>query len=327
MALLDFFNSPNAALAAGLLSPNQGGSFGTSLLSGIQASQGARQNNTQDQLGQLRGQLLQREIDSVPAMESPVGKPNPSNFTPESVQAFVQSAQTGNPNFGLLQQTEKTPQFQQTINTAPGNVNKLEAEAAKVVGGGLGERANKRIMAGFEGVNQNVELDRVKLALARGAGTSLGEEQLLDLKSLGVTMGLDVGDLDKMSEQETIRTVSNKMALRLRNPESGMGLTGNTSNKDLQFLKDSVVGLNRTRKGNIKVIDLMQRYNKMNMDVANYQQQIIAQNAGAPPADLDTKLMDYVNDYKILTVDERAEIELLKTQEDLNPVIKAIRRN
>ena len=57
MALLDFFNSPNAALAAGLLSPNQGGSFGNSLLSGIQASQAARQNNTQDQLGQVGLQM------------------------------------------------------------------------------------------------------------------------------------------------------------------------------------------------------------------------------------------------------------------------------
>ena len=119
MALLDFFNSPNAALAAGLLSPNQGGSFGTSLLGGIQASQAARQNNTQDQLAQLRGQLLQREIDSVPAMESPVGKPNPSNFTPESVQAFVQSAQTGNPNFGLLDHIPPAPATNINIGGGP----------------------------------------------------------------------------------------------------------------------------------------------------------------------------------------------------------------
>ena len=67
MALLDFFNSPNAALAAGLLSPNQGGSFGTSLLSGIQASQAARQNNTQDQLGQLRAQIAGQGINDASA--------------------------------------------------------------------------------------------------------------------------------------------------------------------------------------------------------------------------------------------------------------------
>ena len=324
MALLDLLNDPAVAAAAGLLSPTPGGSFGGGLLQGLTAGGASRAANSVDQLRQLEAQQREAMLNApAPPPPSPIAKPNPSGFTPQSLQDFALS---GGRDFSVLVPIEKTPQFQQTINTAPANVNRLEQKAAEIVGGGLGERANKRVMAGFEGVNQNVELDRVKLALARGAGTSLGEEQLLDLKSLGVTMGLDVGDLDKMSEQETIRTVSNKMALRLRNPESGMGLTGNTSNKDLQFLKSSVVGLNRTRQGNIKVIDLMQRYNKMSMDVANYQQQIIAQNNGAPPADLDTKLMDYVNDYQILTPDEKTEIELLKTQEDLNPVIKSIRR-
>ena len=79
MALLDFFNSPNAALAAGLLSPNQGGSFGTSLLGGIQASQASRQNNTQDQLAQLRGQLMQNE-----ALAGPLA----GSMSPMSVKEF-----------------------------------------------------------------------------------------------------------------------------------------------------------------------------------------------------------------------------------------------
>ena len=79
MALLDFFNSPNAALAAGLLSPNQGGSFGTSLLGGIEASQASRQNNTQDQLAQLRGQLMQNE-----ALAGPLA----GSMAPMSVKEF-----------------------------------------------------------------------------------------------------------------------------------------------------------------------------------------------------------------------------------------------
>ena len=114
-----------------------------------------------------------------------------------------------------------------------------------------------------------------------------------------------------MTEQELIRTVSNEMALRLRNPESGLGLTGNTSNKDLDFLKASVVGLGRTEQGNFIIIDMMQRFNALRIKAADEQQRIIDANNGVVPLDLDKKVMDFVNKQEFLTPTEKKEIELL----------------
>lgn len=71
------------------------------------------------------------------------------------------------------------------------------------------------------------------------------------LQSIGVDVGEDVPLLEAMQAQQ------NQMALRLRNPESGFGLTGNTSNRDVQFLKDAVAGIEKTPEGNRAVLTIM----------------------------------------------------------------------
>ncbi len=77
----------------------------------------------------------------------------------------------------------------------------------------------------------------------------------LELRKLGAALGLEV-DLSKVQDSEVLEAVSNELALRLRNPESGGGLTGNTSDKDLRFLRDSVPGLAKTPRGNAILIKM-----------------------------------------------------------------------
>lgn len=185
-----------------------------------------------------------------------------------------------------------------------------ENAATKKFGEGIGERADKRVQAAFEANNQNVQLDRVMLAIESGAETGAGQETLLNLKNFGQSVfGLEFDE--NVGEQEVIRKISNEMALRLRNPESGLGLTGNTSNKDLQFLKDSVIGLSRTPQGNKMIIEFMKRQNQMTIDVAREQNRIIAENNGVVPSDIDTKLMNFVDEYQFFKPGERATLESL----------------
>ena len=191
------------------------------------------------------------------------------------------------------------------VNTV-GNQDVISGEANKAYGKKLGEDVAKRQQQATEAARQNMQLDQVALALSGGAQTGFGEETILNLKSLGQTLGLDVGDL---SGQELIRTISNEMALRLRNPESGLGLPGNTSNKDLQFLQNSVLGLARTEQGNRAIIKAMRKYNRLRQDVAMRQEELIAANGGSIPSNLNAELMRYVNDYQLFTPEERKEIE------------------
>ena len=90
MPLLDFFSNPNVAAAAGLLSPTRNKNFGQGLLQGINAGQGSRQNNTQDQLAQLRAQIANQGIDDAAAFRgglqnAPAGT-FPPGFNPQNVE-------------------------------------------------------------------------------------------------------------------------------------------------------------------------------------------------------------------------------------------------
>jgi len=192
-------------------------------------------------------------------------------------------------------------------------VDKVLEEADKVYGKGIGESVTKRFKMAEEGVNQNAQLDIVAEALDKGARTGTGEEFILKVRGLAETLGIDTGTL---GPQETIRRVSNEMALRLRNPDSGLGLPGNTSNKDLAFLKESVVGLDRSERGNRAIIASMKAVNKMKTDVGKYQDLLIQQNGGSIPKDINTKILNYVNDYKVLTPKLK---QLLKTGQSKLP--------
>jgi hypothetical protein len=58
------------------------------------------------------------------------------------------------------------------------------------------------------------------------------------------------------------------MQLAMRNPESGLGMPGSLSDKDMQFLKDSNIGLSTTGKGNQLTLDVFQRLDQRKMDRA-----------------------------------------------------------
>lgn len=188
-------------------------------------------------------------------------------------------------------------------------VNEGERRATGVYGEEVGKAAALRDKLATEGMNQNVQLDRIKLALERGAITGLGAETVSNLVSMASTLGIDVPE--NISESEVIRRVQGEMALRARNPESGLGLTGNTSNKDLSFLKSVVPGLQQSKQGNIAIIDLNQRLNKMKMDMSQYQQSVIAQNGGSIPLNLESKMMEYANNYQFFNKDEKSQLEAL----------------
>lgn len=187
-----------------------------------------------------------------------------------------------------------------------------EKKATEKFGTGVGERADKRLTEAFGAKRMNNQLDRVALAISRGATTGLGQETILDIRNLAQTLGVQAGP--EVKEQELIRTISNEMALRLRNPESGLGLTGNTSNKDLQFLKDSVVGLGRTPQGNVLIVEMLKKFNDIKVGLADEQARIVEKNGGVVPLNLDKQLMEYLNKVDFLSPTERKEIEMLAKQ-------------
>lgn len=72
-------------------------------------------------------------------------------------------------------------------------------------------------------------------------------------------------DVEGLAESEMLEALQNQLALRIRNPESGMGLPGAASNRDVAFLKAAVPGLDKTPEGNMKLIDYNIKFLERNM--------------------------------------------------------------
>lgn len=184
--------------------------------------------------------------------------------------------------------------------------NEGESAATEAFAKDVGTRAAERSGQAAATLQEDVSLNRMLLALNRGAQTGVGEETLLRLKQLGNTVfGLELTEAD--DEAQVIQKLGNELALRLRNPSSGLGLTGSTSNRDLQFLINSVPGLQRSEEGNRKMIEYSLRLNKMKRGIADEQRRIISENGGVP-TDIDSRLLEFANNYEFFSGAERQEL-------------------
>lgn len=280
-----------------------------------------RQRERQEQIDELNEEFKRKQLEQADErlrlygeQIKLSGQPRATKL-PAAIETYV-IASGDSPDIPGFQ--ERFLDFQKKKSTAATtNVTikspALENEADKSFGKTVGERAAKRADQAIASSTDDANLDRMLLAIDRGAQTGFGEETILNLKGLGSTLfGIEFSEGDR--EAEVIRKLSNEMALRLRNPTSGLGLTGSTSNKDLDFLKASVPGLQRSEAGNIKIIEYTKRVNQFKRNVAAEQGRLIAENGGKVPGDLDTKISQFINNYQFFSDEERAELEQINAE-------------
>lgn len=79
-----------------------------------------------------------------------------------------------------------------------------------------------------------------------------------DLKAYAKGLGFDLtamGVADNVAPAQAARALANQLALELRNPAGGAGMPGALSDKDLEFLVQSIPNLENDPQGNAKMID------------------------------------------------------------------------
>lgn len=96
---------------------------------------------------------------------------------------------------------------------------------------------------------QMAEAEQMR-SLALSTDTGWLQSMTLSMRAALQSIGVNITPETDLADQQVLQALSNQMALRLRNPESGFGLTGNTSNFDLLFLKGSVAGLDKLPETN-----------------------------------------------------------------------------
>jgi len=119
--------------------------------------------------------------------------------------------------------------------------------------------------------------DLAEQALNSGVRTGLGADAELTLRQLGSAMGMDT-DPQKLAGGELIRAVQNRMALTMRSPDGGMGMPGALSDRDIKFLKDSQVGIDRSPEGNRRMLEAFRAMERRKIEIAQLADQYVQQN-------------------------------------------------
>ena len=84
--------------------------------------------------------------------------------------------------------------------------------------------------------------------------TGAGGETALTIRGWAKAFGLDV---EGVPEGQLAQAVQNQMALRFRSPESGFGMPGAMSEKDIVFLKSLTPSLGKSKEANMMTIWVM----------------------------------------------------------------------
>ena len=210
-----------------------------------------------------------------------IGKLNPQMYTPESLQNFSDNLQkTGERDYGLLKEIDLVKKTFE-VKTSEDIVSKIGKRAEQ-----LSSSAQRQ-----SSLNQMSRLLDTGLKTGSLAGLSKSFKGVL-------SSVLDV-EIEGLAEAEALEAISNKLALEVRNPASGMGLPGATSNRDLDFLIGAIPGLRKSVKGNRLMIALAKEQHKMRQALNTEQSRIIKENGGFAPLDLESRLQSFYTTYSI----------------------------
>lgn len=143
-------------------------------------------------------------------------------------------------------------------------------------------------------LNQQAQLDQMSALLDAGLKTGFGQDFALQLSKAGQALGFDIGDQAPL--QESLNAISNQLALTLRNPDSGMGLPGATSENDLKFLKSLVASAGDTPQGIRLKIAMSNAINERKMDIYEYADSIVDPETGLPPNNFAKQVASYARE-------------------------------
>ena len=212
-----------------------------------------------------------------------IGKLNAQFYLPDSIAAFNENLRvTGLKDYSLLERVDPVKEAYQV-----GVITDIRA-------------ANKKRSEAFSSsANLRGKLDIMKEILDSGLQT--GALAGLSKTAKGFAQSLFPNTpIDGLAEAEVFTALSNQLALLVRNPESGMGLPGATSNADLVFLKESVPGLQKSPEGNLMLIEVYRKTYDFQKSMVQEQARLISENGGVPPLDMEARMVEFVNAQDIL---------------------------
>ena len=147
---------------------------------------------------------------------------------------------------------------------------KQETEFGKKVGGELGEMYSGLLRADMNAPATIGKYERLGTML-KEAGSGKFKGTTTEIKAAAKGLGIDLNALgvrDDVAPAQAARALANQLALELRNPAGGAGMPGALSDKDREFLVQSIPGLENDPKGNEKMIEYRTKLARREQQVA-----------------------------------------------------------
>jgi len=195
-------------------------------------------------------------------------------------QAQTQIVETGD---GIMLVDKATGQ---TIRRIGSPVDRRTNVTTNVGGERAWDQENAKLMAkrydditsGADNARQMLAMyDLGEQALNTGVRTGIGGETELRLRQFGAALGLDT-DPSKLAGGELIRAVQNRMALTMRSPSGGMGMPGALSDRDIQFLRDSQIGIDRSPEGNRRMLAAFRAMEMRKIEIARLADEYVQEH-------------------------------------------------
>ena len=164
-----------------------------------------------------------------------------------------------------------------------------------------------------QSIINDLEMTR-NLLLSGKVPTGITQPMTLPVRRfLKEQLGFGVSDKaeDVVSLQQFMTAQGNQIALRFRNPASGFGLTGNTSDRDLMFLKELPPGIEKTPQANIMLTDLMIARGRRERDLAQLRASHIEENSSLKGYDKVRR--EFIEKTPLFTPEEQARMKVLAT--------------
>ncbi len=237
-------------------------------------------------------------IKESQAQAGGIGKINPQQYQPESVQAYLQNLRdTGQPDYSLLELIDPS-------------IDIYKGERMKSINAAMKERSVQ--------FGQSVALkNKTSTMQALLKGIKTGKFAEVTKSAKGYLQALFPGrKIEGLAELEVFNALSNQLALLVRNPKSDMGLPGATSNRDLDFLIQSVPNLRTSPGGNELLLELYEVSHQLKVDVINEQNRILQEFGGIPPIDLEQRLDEFVESNFRLPEGLQARIEEFEPKQE-----------
>jgi hypothetical protein len=154
------------------------------------------------------------------------------------------------------------------------NIDRGQNEYEKTMGKGNATRMLSLQQSADDATNMAAEYSTIA-ALGEGLHTGTAGNFVQSVRKLADAFGMELPDsIDSISgnassRAELIKSLSNKLVMKVRGQKDA-GLTGSTSNRDLEFLIESIPGLMNTPGGLEYISEAMNNYAGLQRSRADY---------------------------------------------------------